>query len=281
MTNGITGLDHIVIAVADLEAARKIYQRLGFQVTPRGRHTGMSTGNYCVMFGQTYIELLGVVDPSLPVPDFAPKNAEDEGATAFVLANDDPDEVLAGLEASGIANGGKMDLKRDLELADQTVEPEFINIFVPPEHTPAVPVFFCHHLSPELTRHSPGWMLHVNGARMITDLYIVLEDNDAARANAEALFGTLNDEKDGFSARLGKQIIHFGSAGSIADIFPSVSAESLKSAPFIAGMTIEVGEPDAAMSIIDMAGITVHEGDNCVVISPDDACGVAVRLEGL
>ena len=39
-------------------------RRLGFTLTPRGRHIGWGTGNYCIMLENGYIELLGIVDPS-------------------------------------------------------------------------------------------------------------------------------------------------------------------------------------------------------------------------
>ena len=48
---GITGIDHTLVGVRDLEAARATWTRLGFSVTPRGRHIGWGTGNYCVMLG--------------------------------------------------------------------------------------------------------------------------------------------------------------------------------------------------------------------------------------
>ncbi len=40
------------------------WETLGFTLTPRGRHIGWGTGNYCIMLESGYIELLGVVDPS-------------------------------------------------------------------------------------------------------------------------------------------------------------------------------------------------------------------------
>ncbi|PYM68099.1 MAG: VOC family protein, partial [Candidatus Rokuibacteriota bacterium] len=34
----LSGIDHLVIAVPDLEVARKNYEALGFTVVPGGRH---------------------------------------------------------------------------------------------------------------------------------------------------------------------------------------------------------------------------------------------------
>ena len=62
--DAISGIDHTLVGVRDLEVARGTWQALGFTVTPRGRHIGWGTGNYCIMLESGYIELLGVVDPS-------------------------------------------------------------------------------------------------------------------------------------------------------------------------------------------------------------------------
>jgi catechol 2,3-dioxygenase-like lactoylglutathione lyase family enzyme len=62
MSNGIAGIDHIIVGVRNLEATRQNWQRLGFTVTPRGRHIGQGTANYCIMFGRDYLELLGFVE---------------------------------------------------------------------------------------------------------------------------------------------------------------------------------------------------------------------------
>src|SRR3954451_8491215 len=62
--DAITGIDHTLVGVQDLEAARKVWQTLGFTVTPRGRHIGWGTGNYCIMFESGYVELLGIVQPT-------------------------------------------------------------------------------------------------------------------------------------------------------------------------------------------------------------------------
>src|SRR5215467_11491440 len=58
----IERLDHVVIGVQDLDAAIETYRRLGFEVAPGGRHTGLGTHNALVRFGLDYIELLAIYD---------------------------------------------------------------------------------------------------------------------------------------------------------------------------------------------------------------------------
>ncbi|NDG47893.1 MAG: VOC family protein, partial [Rhodospirillales bacterium] len=48
----ILGLDHVVIAVRDLDAAAAQWAALGFHLSPRGTHSEhMGSGNYTMMFG--------------------------------------------------------------------------------------------------------------------------------------------------------------------------------------------------------------------------------------
>ncbi|HET7714428.1 MAG TPA: VOC family protein, partial [Bauldia sp.] len=61
-------IDHVVVAVRDLELARTAYARLGFTVTPVARHP-FGTANALVQLGRAYIELVAVVDESaIPAP---------------------------------------------------------------------------------------------------------------------------------------------------------------------------------------------------------------------
>lgn len=60
----VTRFDHAVIAVRDLDEAIRLYRRLGFEVDPGGRHTGLGTYNALIRFGLDYIELISIYDPA-------------------------------------------------------------------------------------------------------------------------------------------------------------------------------------------------------------------------
>jgi hypothetical protein len=56
-------LDHVLIAVDDLEAAAKeVEARFGLASVEGGRHRGLGTANTIVPLGGTYLELVAVVD---------------------------------------------------------------------------------------------------------------------------------------------------------------------------------------------------------------------------
>jgi Glyoxalase-like domain len=56
-------VDHVLIAVVDLEAAAKeVEERYGLASVEGGRHQGFGTANRIVPLGETYLELVAVVD---------------------------------------------------------------------------------------------------------------------------------------------------------------------------------------------------------------------------
>ena len=56
-------LDHVIVAVRDLDAAAARYeQRYGLSSVEGGRHRGFGTGNRIVPLGPSYLELMAVVD---------------------------------------------------------------------------------------------------------------------------------------------------------------------------------------------------------------------------
>src|ERR1700739_1865474 len=102
MGSGIAGIAHVIVGVRDLERARLEWSRLGFTLSPRGRHIGQGTANYCIMFASDYLELLGIVDPDDFVQRLDSFLAQREGlmAAAFAPAAA-PEEVRAALLGRG------------------------------------------------------------------------------------------------------------------------------------------------------------------------------------
>ena len=62
----LTGIDHLVIAVPDVDAAAAALDAAaGLRASGGGRHPGQGTVNRLVWFGDSYLELIGVYDPEL------------------------------------------------------------------------------------------------------------------------------------------------------------------------------------------------------------------------
>jgi catechol 2,3-dioxygenase-like lactoylglutathione lyase family enzyme len=104
-------IDHLVLAVRDLDAARATYQRMGFTLTPVARHP-FGTKNSLVQLQGGFLELLAVDDPALIAEpgegaySFAAFNrdylAEREGLSMLVLRSDEPAGDRAAFDAGGL-----------------------------------------------------------------------------------------------------------------------------------------------------------------------------------
>ncbi len=264
VTNAITGIDHILIGVADLEGARRTWEGLGFTLTPCGRHKGWGTANYCVMFDVGYIELLGIVDAGLftnNLDRFLDENGE--GLLGLALATADAETAYRGLCRAGIGAEAPKILGRLLELPEGTVEPSFSLVHLPPAATPGLRAFVCQHLTPVLVRR-PSWLVHANGAQDIAGASVVTEDPSSAAPAYEKLLGAdrIARHKAGFSVCLGGAVIHFGAPGT-----GKVS------------LSVRVADAETTARCLNARGIPfARPDDGSLRVSPEAATGVALTF---
>jgi hypothetical protein len=111
----LTGIDHLVIAVRDVEAAAAALEAdLGLAVTGGGRHETGGTFNRLAFLGDTYLELIGVFDRALveATPAFAVAGVAlallgsgREGLATLALATDDVRTDVARLRAAASSIG--------------------------------------------------------------------------------------------------------------------------------------------------------------------------------
>jgi len=101
MLASLEGLDHVVVIVRYLGAAAPSWRALGFTLSPRGTHSAhLGTGNYTLMFGSDYIELLGVLsDTPLNQPSREFLQRRGEGIERAAFTTRDAAEGVAALRA--------------------------------------------------------------------------------------------------------------------------------------------------------------------------------------
>jgi len=107
-------LDHVLLAVGDLDAARGDFrERLGLNALVGGVHPGRGTHNSLVHFGSAYLELIGVNEPSSPrAQGLLGFLADGDGPYDFALAVGDLEAVAAALRAGGLGVGEPRDGSR-------------------------------------------------------------------------------------------------------------------------------------------------------------------------
>ncbi len=144
-------LDHIVIAVRDLDLATENYRRLlGRAPSWRGRHPTYGTANVLFRLDNCYIELLAPTEGAADSPWLRSLrehlDAAGEGLYALALGTGDIDATVAavrqrGLDAHDPADGDGVD-------TDSGDRREWRNARIPAEGTRGVPAFFIQHRSP-------------------------------------------------------------------------------------------------------------------------------------
>ncbi len=101
------GIDHIVIAVSELDQAARDYRDLGFTVLPGGVHANKATHNALICLGDgTYMELLARTG-AVPAPDmldFSPLLDKGEGLAGFALGSDNLEADAARLKANAFSH---------------------------------------------------------------------------------------------------------------------------------------------------------------------------------
>lgn len=276
---GITGIDHTLVGVRDLEAARATWARLGFTVTPRGRHIGWGTGNYCVMLEEGYIELLGIVDPGQFSNNLDKLLEQREGLLGLAFATSDANACRDALDAAGLKPDGPKQLKRDLELPTGTVTPEFRLVFLPPDSTPEVSAFVTHHLTPELIRR-PDWLQHANGAQRLLSVTVVCADPVGAALGYLPIFGPdrikVTDHMT--SVTCGAGALRFMKPDTLIRVYPGMVLQPTPDVPFVASMKLLVADKARCTAHLNGAGVHIHAIGRGCLVQPADANGVILEF---
>ena len=107
----LTSIDHVVIAVRDLdEAAATLERAVGLRASGGGRHEALGTANRLVWFGDTYAELVTVADPEIARSSWlgaptAAVLAGGEGLASWAIRTDALDADVRGARATGARLG--------------------------------------------------------------------------------------------------------------------------------------------------------------------------------
>ncbi len=221
----LLGIDHLVIAVRDPEAAAAGLERAaGIAFTGGGRHEDGGTFNRLAFLGDTYLELIGVFDRALVLSaaTFAVGRAAlamldtgREGLATYALAVDDVRGDVAGLQAAGSPIGTPVPGRRvrsDGEVVRWTT--------AFPTLGPQEPPFLIEHelLGAEwgdAARTTRAGFRHpVGGRARLVTLTLPVDDPRAAAAAYTSTLGLVL-AADG-SARIGEQAIILGSVPGAA-----------------------------------------------------------------
>lgn len=194
MLASLEGLDHLVVMVRNLDVAADQWRSLGFTLSPRGTHSAhLGTGNYTIMFGVDYVELLGVLhETALNAPSRAFLDRRGEGIERAAFTTSDAVAGVSALRARGIEAQGPVEFSRPVDLPDgRRTEAAFSVFHWPVAQRPAdLRIFACQHHTRDAV-WLPELQAHPNGATGIACVEIVTPTPTEAAAQLAGLIDGL------------------------------------------------------------------------------------------
>jgi hypothetical protein len=283
------GLDHIVHAVRDLDAAAEFYSRAGFTVGTRNRHA-WGTHNHIVQFPGVFIELITIGEPEL-IKTGAPGTfsfgaflrdflAREEGLAMLVLEGKGAPADAAAFRAAGIGDFKPFNFEREARRPDGSpVRVAFSLVFAADEKAPDIGYFTCQQHHPE-NFWNPAFQQHPNGVTGIAGIVMISENPQDHRHFVSAFAGERHIDADanGISATTPRGVIQVMNPSAYR-AFTGTEPPDLTRGAHLAAIRFLVGDKAAAISALKGSGIPAAERDGSVVVPPDAAHGATLIFE--
>jgi hypothetical protein len=283
------GLDHVVHAVHDLDAAAELYRRLGFIVGSRNRHPpDWGTENHIIQLPGFSIELLGLTDISHPAPH-APRTfsfgafnrdflARGQGLSMLAIEGQ-PDDAR-DLRAAGIGDFEPLNFAREGKRPDgATAKVAFTLIFARDPAAPDVGFFTCRQHYPE-NYWNPAFQNHANGTRAIAGVVLVGE-NPRSHANfLSAITGlaAIDETATGIAAPTPRGAIEVITAAAFRDRFGTEPPDT-RSGARLSALRFAVRDMAAITELWRRTDIAALGRGGCGIVGPGAGFGATLAFE--
>jgi catechol 2,3-dioxygenase-like lactoylglutathione lyase family enzyme len=282
------GLDHVVHAVRDLDAAGDLYGRLGFKVGDRNRHP-WGTHNRLVQLPGFFVELLTLAEPEKLGADgfsvhFGEPNrrflARQEGLAMLLL--DSPDAVADAGEFhdAGIAASGALSFEREGRRPDGTpVTLGFSVAFARNRKAEEIGFAVCQYHHPE-SLWSPVLQEHPNSAAGILSLVMVADEPDDHPAFLSAYLGgpDMQAGLGGVTARTARGAIQVMTPAAFRSHF-GTEPPDLGQGARLAALRFAVRDFGAALAAMQAGGIAGSVRMGRLVVGPQVGRGATLVFE--
>jgi catechol 2,3-dioxygenase-like lactoylglutathione lyase family enzyme len=287
------GIDHIVHAVRDLDAAASLYRSLGFQVGARNRHApSWGTQNHIVQLGGAFIELLSVVEPAGIVPhgprsfSFGAHNrdalARGEGLSMLVLESRDAPADARAFREAGIGDFDVYDFEREGSRPDGTpIKVAFSLAYASDPAAPDIGFFACQHRFPE-NFWNPEFQVHFNTAASIAGAAVVATKPSDHYRFMTSFTGV--DEVTASTSGLSVTTPH----GEIQVMDPASFERNFGETPpdirhgaQLAAIRIAVRNLGMANAMLRGSNLNAREYRGKLIVGPESAMGATLAFEAL
>ena len=283
------GIDHVVLAVPELEAARDGFARMGFTPTPPARHP-FGTGNVLIQLDRCFVELLAMLEPDR-IPEPAPGRfsfaafARDflrtqEGLCGLVLESRDARQDAEEFKALGLHGYEPVFFERLAGQPDGTqARVAFTLAFASDPRVADICFFTCQQHAPE-NFWKPDYQHHGNTAETV--LGVVLTAPDPAE---------LLPFLSGFSGVREPRAIDGGAAlatprGVIEVLTPAAvrarygdAAPDSADTPRMVGLRFGVADVEAARNTLHNGAVVYRETPHGLLVPSTAGWGAMLTFE--
>jgi hypothetical protein len=279
-------LDHTVVLNSDLDAAAERFTALGFTLSPPSAHrlsdrldgaiaAYTCTANRCAAFGESFVELLGIVDENAPDPWHVKELSKTYHGLLLTLGAGDAEVVERRWHAAGFPSTGVRALERDVETPAGVRTVRARGVYLGVDSAMGVGIQAGQHLTPQYI-HQPHLLSHPNGAVGLRSVLLVVPD-DAVESYVERyeLILAVRSHVDGPKRVLGLRSGRFEIVpeSALAEVLPGERAPAL---PFLAAQTIAVTDLDLARKLVEGNGIATHDMPDGFFVPAAEAFGASV-----
>jgi catechol 2,3-dioxygenase-like lactoylglutathione lyase family enzyme len=279
------GLDHIVHAVRDLDAAAAFYRRLGFTVGARNAHP-WGTHNHIVQLPGVFLELLTVAEPEKLAGEglaalFGRFNQaflhSREGLSFLMLESQDAAADARDFDAAGIAVSQALTFEREGVRPDGSrAKVGFSLAFARDAGAPAIGFATCRQHNPE-NFWNRSLQQHPNGASAIASAVIVAENPSDHHIFLSAFTGErgLHATSSGITAVTPRGDLAIMDAAAFRSHF-GIQAPDIAGGARLAAIWFTVREQEALIAALAAGGVPhiLHMGH--VVVTPEAAMGATL-----
>ena len=280
----IDNINHVGMAVRDIAVTVDRYQAMGFQLTPYSPHSAawkpgdpvqpLGSGNRCVMFENTYLEILASENPAKQAARIANFLKHHQGAHIICFDCKDTDAVDRRLRGLGYETSGVIPLQRDIDTPEGTQTAKFVRSQFAPKDSPEGYIQASTHLTPEYI-YQPRFIRHPNGGHQLFETVLVSDDLPAFEKRYRDYLDIV-PERNGGALRFP---LPHGTVLTIVDVRGAAAmlpGGLLAPVPGIAAVGFRTRELAATRDRLKSNGFTVIEIGGRVLIPAEEASGVAV-----
>jgi catechol 2,3-dioxygenase-like lactoylglutathione lyase family enzyme len=280
----IDNINHVGMAVRDLAATVARYEAMGFQLTPYSEHSGawkpgekvqsFRSGNRCVMFASSYLEILASTDPAQPSPRIQNYLERHQGAHIVCFNTEDVHAVTRRLSDAGVASSGVIPLQREIEDPEGNRLAKFERVQFAPQDSPEGYIQAARHLTPQYI-YQPRYTKHPNRCEQLSEAIVVADDLH----HFVEKYCRHVDAQPEWTGRSARFRFPLGSTLTLVDARHAAAmlpGSLLPPLPGIAAVAFRAPDLRALRDRLVARRFTLSETDGRLIVPAEEASGVAV-----